>query len=132
MALTGEEISQIANAVASKVVARSAMVCSCENIEPAFLRFIEDGIHHVTAPSEFKVRDELLTELKEIGKQCGYEKDEKGEWVRFPKQEKALQGLGVQYEIIEEHDDGDLTIRIPAHNAKAVVTTEGEIFTKPD
>lgn len=110
----------------------SGPVCSCKNIEPFFLQAIEKGIQQATAPGEFKERSELLAKLNEIAKQCGYERDEKEGWMQFPRREKALESLGAPYEILKEHDDGDLTIKIPEHNALAVVTTEGEIFTKPD
>jgi hypothetical protein len=131
MALSGEEITEIAESVASRVIARSGLVCSCSDIEPLFLQGIEDIINRATSPGEFGARSELRAKLNRIANQCGYEKDEGGAWVEFPKQEKALQSLGASYEIVTVHDDGDLTIKIPEHNSMAVVTTEGEIFTKP-
>jgi hypothetical protein len=106
----------------------SSLVCSCKSIEPCFLQAIEENLHR--SPGEFK--EVLLAKLDGIAKQCGYEKGEKGDWIQFPKQERALESLGTKYEIIKEHDDGDLTIKIPEHHAMAVVTTEGEVFTKPD
>lgn len=106
------------------------MNCNCKNIEPLFLQAIYRGIYQTSAPGEFGERRVLLEELEKLAKECGYEKDEKGNWVQFPKQDKALESLGVPFEIVKEHDDGDLTIRIPQHNACAVVTTEGEVFTK--
>jgi len=110
-------------------IAHPGLVCSCKSIEPFMLQSIESDIHRT--PGQFEEKNELMAKLYDIAKQCGYEKDEREGWIQFPKQCKALQSLGTQYEIIKEHDDGDLTIRIPEHNALAVITTEGEIFTKP-
>ena len=105
------------------------MECSCKNIEPFFLQAIEGDINRLLA-SDFKGRREFLAKLNDFAKQCGWEKDEKGEWVQFPKQEKALQNLATRYEVVKEHDDGDLTVNLPEHNASAVITTEGDVFTK--
>ena len=122
-----EDIKKIAREVASQF---TGMRCACTNLEPIFLSAIERDIQRWGAPGSPENR-ELQASLAALAKDCGYERDNKGYWVQFPGQEKALQDLGTDYEVIEEHDDGDLTIRIPAHNTKAVVTTEGEIFTKP-
>ena len=128
MALTREEISEIAQEVASQF---TGMRCACKNLHPIFLSAIEGDLRRWGAPGSPESQ-ELQASLAALAKDCGYERDNKGYWVQFPGQEKALQDLGTDYEVIEEHDDGDLTIRIPAHNTKAVVTTEGEVFTKPN
>jgi hypothetical protein len=44
---------------------------------------------------------------------------------KFPLQEASLKRLG-DYKIIQEHDDGDLTIQVG--NQMYVVTTDGEVF----
>jgi len=123
-----EDIKKIAREVASQF---TGMRCACKNLHPIFLSAIEGDLRRWGAPGSPESQ-ELQASLAALAKDCGYERDKEGTWVQFPGQEKALQDLGTDYEVIEEHDDGDLTIRIPAHNTKAVVTTEGEIFTKPN
>jgi len=110
----------------------SSLLCSCNKLSPTFLDAIE--IYFLGPQKKSLYRpdpdvEEYLKELGELAKECGYEKDEKGDWVLFPKREKALQSLGTQYEIIKEHGDGDVTIKMAEHGL-AVITTEGDIFTK--
>ncbi len=125
MALLREEIEQIAQSVADRVVVRSGLVCSCENIEPAFLQGIERDIPHFSPD----IRSDFNKKLNAMAKQCGFERDANGNWEQFPKQEAVLQKIG-PFTIIKEHDDGDLTID-SKNLGLAVVTTDGEVFTKP-
>lgn len=113
------------------------MRCACKNLNEIFLMAIEKDISHWGAPGSSEIL-EMRADLLALAKDCGYEKNvEDDHWIQFPKQEKALKALGEQlglpnkYEVIKEHDDGDLLIRIPERNVEAVVTIEGEIFTRP-
>lgn len=111
------------------------MKCDCNKLSSEFFDAVE--IYFLGSQKKPLSRpdpdvEESLKKLSDLAKECGYERDEQGDWARFPKRDKALQSLTAEYEVIQEHDDGDLTIRIPAHHALAVVTTEGDIFTKPE
>lgn len=107
------------------------MKCDCGHIEPVFMQAMEGIIDQLAAPGSAD-SNTLYEKLRQIATECGYGKVEREGWVQFPEQDKALRGLGVEYDIIQEHDDGDLTIRIPHHQLLAVVTTDGQVFTKPE
>jgi len=127
MAISREEIESISQAVASRVMTRAGLVCDCKNIEPLFLQAIERDL--VMLPTESPVQKELFRKLIKLAKGCGYERTSDKGWVQFPEQERVLQTIG-PYTIVQEHDDGDLTID-SKNWGLAVVTTEGQVFTKP-
>jgi len=87
-----------------------------------------------TVRSPFKTREEAIKREEEIGKYYGW-KLKRVEFTpqeislldpqRFPKQTEALVKLR-GYDMIEVHDDGDLTVR--SRGKLYVVTTEGRIF----
>lgn len=125
MALSNEEITKIAEEVATKVVAASGLNCSCKNIEPAFLQAIEKDL--VMLPTGSPDQDALFRKLRAIAKSCGYEREPEG-WVQFPEQERVLEKIG-PYTVVQEHDDGDLTLD-SKNWGFILVTTNGEVFTK--
>lgn len=124
MALSREEVNEIAGEIAKRVVAKAGLNCSCKDIEPAFLQMIEQGVDRVLPES----RGELIDKLKNVAKACGYERDSQGYWTQFPKQDAVLGEIG-PYTIVQEHDDGDLTID-SKNWGPAVVTTDGQVFIK--
>lgn len=74
---------------------------------------------------------QMLELFQKITRDCGYERVGEN-WIQFPKQEEALErlthaGIPDTYEVIEEHGDGDLTIKL-AKQGKAIVTTDGDIY----
>lgn len=105
------------------------MKCNCKDLQPIFLGAIERDISSLPGQGTLEI-SELKGFLRSLAADCGFEKTAEGYWYQFPKQGKALEALGSDYEIIKEHDDGDLTIRIPKRSLEAVVTTEGEVFTR--
>lgn len=64
--------------------------------------------------------------LHGLAKVCGYEK--KGDtWVEFPKQKAAFfKVVAHGGEIVEEHGDGDLTVK--TEDNTFIITTDGRIF----
>ena len=128
MALSREEIEQIAREIASQVTGPR---CACKNLHPMFLEAIERDIPRWGAPRSPEL-EELQASLAALAKDCGFERDAKGHeghWVQFPKQSAILEKLvpfPQTFTIIKEHDDGDLTL--DTDRGKVVVTTEGEVF----
>lgn len=100
------------------------MQCNCKNVDPIVLRGAEELIRRLAAPGSPESK-EMLSRLAELATGCGYEKDTKGDYVQFPKQEEVLEKIG-PFEIIKEHDDGDLTVR--RGGKLYVITTEGQTF----
>lgn len=106
----------------------------CKIISPAFVQAL-DHYFGFTHDDPMLIQPELLEAFHNLASGCGYEK--KGDnwppiWVQFPKREEALErlthaGIPDTYEIIEEHEDGDLVIKL-AKQGKAMVTTDGDIY----
>ncbi len=93
--------------------------CSCDNIDSEFLEAIERHID-----TETNNDPAMLSQLNNLASGCGYKKVD-NKWVLFPEQLQAISLLG-SCGIVEEHGDGDLTMR--CNEKLYVVTTEGKIF----
>jgi hypothetical protein len=100
------------------------MKCSCKNIDSVVLGGAEILMKRLAAPGSPGYK-EMLSQVDELAKECGYERDANGHWIHFPKQEKVLGKLD-SWEILKEHDDGDLTLS--SNLGEIIVTTDGKVF----
>ncbi len=103
----------------------------CKLLRPELLDIISEELERNPTRGEKSDDWSLQSVLRELADSCGYERV-KNKWVRFPEQKETLEslthaGIPDTYEIIEEHEDGDLVIKL-AKQGKAMVTTDGDIY----
>ena len=105
----------------------------CSIVTPPLFKALYDGIEKL--PHD-PIRLNLDNSAYELASICGYELID-GRWVKFPKRQEAINRVCKVYspggkgrmgrcEIVEEHGDGDLTVK--TEDNVFVITTDGRVF----
>lgn len=110
----------------------------CKLVKPEFLNWLKEHIEQ--RKRKMGIASGMFTpgmaSVNELATACGYELVE-GKYIQFPKRAEAIDRVCQIYtpggkgkmghcEIVEEHGDGDLTVK--TEDNIFVITTDGRVF----